>query len=245
MGFLKNLRLQFQGELHEIYLVNFSVDPAELEDALPAPLRLRLVNGRALISMVDVRLMNMKAKAAWLPFKFHYQHVAFRVLVQDAQWNADGQNHGIYFLRSFTDNPRMVSAGNLLTNYRLELAHLENYPSGLRIRSGDQRLEYQLTDPVHAHEQDTKSIALQTTLSGIDRAWAMEENELQKTQIMREKWPLEAMNCNRFNTNFFESAKLEGVFRVPETIHYTWLPAETIETFTRQPIPFSTELSYA
>jgi hypothetical protein len=243
MGFLKNLRLQFQGELNEIYLVNFSVDPAELEGLLPTPIRLRLVNGRALISMVDVRLLNMKANSWLIPFKFHYQHVAFRVLVEDASWNADHENHGIYFLRSFSDRPNMVWAGNLIANYHLENAELLNFPSGLRLKRGDQFIEYHLVDPVYAPDAHSKK--LQEIVGGIDRAWAVEGLELQKTQIVRDKWPLQAMNCSRFKTNFFESAKLEGVFRVPETIHYTWLPAETVQVIADSPLNIQPVLSYA
>lgn len=241
MKFLKNLRLQFQGELHEIYLVNFSVDPAELQDRLPAPIRLRLVDGRALVSMVDVRLRNMRAKGRGWPFRFHYQHIGFRVLVEDGAWNADGINHGIYFLRSFTDRPFIVLAGNLLSNYRLEHAILTNYPAGLHLESGDEFLHYHVAGP--QLNLDEKTARLQKTIGAIDRAWAVEGDELQKTQIVREKWPLQPMHCTRFKTNFFQSARLEGVFRVPETIHYTWLPAETIRSLkaadsqTTAPLP--------
>lgn len=233
MSYLKNLRLQFQGELHEIYLVNFSVDPRELEGYIPKPIRPKLIDGRALISMVDVRLHNMRSTVPWFPFRFHYQHVAFRVLVEDGQWNQDGIDHGIFFLRSFTNKPLMVWAGNLLTNYNLEGAKLHNYPAGLHLETEDASLHYHVAGPMLV--SDPKTQRLQNTIGAIDRAWAVESKELQKTQIVREKWPLQPMNCIRFKTDFFESARLEGVFRVPETIHYTWLPAETIRSLKSKP----------
>ena len=218
--------LQFQGELHEIHLVNFSVDVEEVASRLPAPLRPRVSAGRALISMVDVHLRNMRAQSAWLPFRFHYQHIGFRLLIEDAQWNAEHSHKGIFFLDSFTDRPFLAWAGNLVANFRLQPAQLLNYPSGLTVNCGDRHLHYHLAGPVL--EENDRLTELKSKIGAIDRAWAVVGDELQKTQIVREKWPLQAMNYVRFETNFFESAKLEGVFRVPETIHYTWLPAETV-----------------
>lgn len=219
-------RLQFQGELHDIHLVNFSVDAAELRGLLPAPLRLRTWEGRALVSMVDVRLCAMRATDWWLPFRFGYQHIGFRVLVEDGQWNDDRRPHGIYFLRSFTDRPAVAWAGNLVGSYRLEQARLVNHPGGLQLFQGDRYLRYATCGL--ATTPGDRVLALKTVVGGIDRAWAVEDGRLQKTQIVREKWPLQPLQSTAFATNFFESARLEGIFKVPETIHYTWLPPQPI-----------------
>jgi Uncharacterized conserved protein (COG2071) len=243
MSALKNMRLQFTGELHEIHLVNFSVDPAELRDLIPAPLKLRLVHGRAMISMVDVHLRNMRATSKLFPFRFAYQHIGFRVLIEDARWNAEKSNKGIYFLRSFTERPFMAWAGNLLTNYRLENAELVDFPAGLEMQAGDQFLKYHLAGPDLT--PDSKLLELQQTIGAIDRAWAVENHELQKTQIVREKWPLLPMKCTRFSTNFFETARLEGVFKVPEKILYTWLPAESVQVLDSTPAFTPTVLAHA
>jgi Uncharacterized conserved protein (COG2071) len=243
MSNFRNLRLQFSGELHEIHLVNFSIDAAELRDLIPAPIKPRIVQGRAMVSMVDVRLRNMHAKSALLPFNFHYQHIGLRVLVEDARWNAENTNKGIYFLRSFTDSPMMVFGGNLLTNYHLENAELANFPAGLELKCGDQFLKYHLAGPNLT--PDHKMQELQQTIGAIDRAWAVENHELQKTQIVREKWPLMPMNCIRFSTNIFETARLEGAFKVPETIYYTWLPAETVQVLNPTTPFIPTALAHA
>lgn len=223
---LKSPGLQFQGELHDITLINFSIEPEEVREALPQPLELRLFNGRALISMVDVCLRNMRAKGPLGSFRFDYQHIGFRLLVKDFQWNADNENHGIFFLDSFTDRNLMVLGGKLFSNYRLSKAHLHQLPQGLDLEQGNRFLHYDYSSPIKA--QNPNGIALQNTIALIDRAWAVENEKLYKTQIVREKWPLEAVQCNRFETNFFETAQLEGVFRVPETIDYKWLAAEPI-----------------
>lgn len=227
MKTVKNKGMQFQGELHDIYLINFSVEAREVADRIPEPIRPRLQQGRVLISMVDVNLRNMRAKSAWLPFTFNYQHIGFRVLVNDADWNTEHQDKGVYFLDSFTDRPYLIWAGNLLANFRLQQAKFTNYPAGLRLDCGDHFLEYDLCGPNLTPSANI--LELQTKIGAIDRSWAMEGNALHKTQIVREKWPLQPMNVNRFATNFFESARLEGAFRVTESIHYEWLPAETVQ----------------
>ncbi len=228
MSIFNKPRLQFQGELHDIVLVNFSVDPAEVSELLPKPLELRLFDGRAMISMVDVCLQNMRAKGPLGSFSFDYQHIGFRILVKDAKWNQDASNHGIYFLDSLTDRKLIALGGSMLSNYRLAHASLHQLPQGLDLRQGEKHLHYDFSGPVLQPSQS--QIELQKVIGGIDRAWAVENSQLLKTQIVREKWPLEPVSCNRFETNFFESARLEGVFRVPETIHYTWLPQEIIQS---------------
>lgn len=233
MKSLKNLRLRFQGELQDIHLVNFSVEAAELAGRIPEPIRPRTTAGRALISLVDVSLRNMRVQAAWTPFRFHYQHIGFRVLVQDAQWNSDHAHRGIFFLQSFTDRPAIAWAGNLLGNFRFETAHLANYPAGLRLEAGKRWLHYHLAGPLL--HPDVHIQSLQAQIGDIDRAWAVVGNELRKTQILRERWPLQPMNCIRFGTNFFETARFEAAFRVPEPIHYTWLPPETVLRFPTHP----------
>jgi hypothetical protein len=234
--------MQFQGELHDISLINFSVDVREIADRIPVPIRPRLQAGRALISMVDVNLRNMRAKSAWLPFTFHYQHIGFRVLVEDAAWNPEKTDKGVYFLDSFTDRPFLIWAGNWMANFHLQNAKLTNYPAGLRLDCGDKFLEYDLCGPNLTPSPQV--VELQNKIGAIDRAWAVDGNELQKTQIVREKWPLQPMNCTRFATNFFESARFEGAFRVTESIHYQWLPAETVLKLPKMQSALQPELSY-
>lgn len=243
MSLLQKPRLQFQGELHDITLVNFSVDPVEVRHLLPPPLELRLFNGRAMISMVDVCLRNMRAKGPLGLFKFDYQHIGFRLLVKDAAWNEDAAHHGIYFLDSFTDRKLMAIGGSLLSNYRLSEAHLHQLPQGLNLRKGEKHLHYDYSFPIQKPSQSSQE--LRKTIGTIDRAWAVEDDKLFKTQILREKWPLEAVQCNRFETNFFQTARLEGVFRVPETIYYTWLPAEPMLDLQKEVFPPITAPLYA
>lgn len=231
MKSLKNL-LQFRGELHDIYLINFSVDAAEVAHRVPSPIRPAIQNGRVLVSMVDVHLLNMQPDRPRLPLKFNYQHVAFRLLVEDADWNSDHRQHGVYFLDSFTDRPFLAWAGNLFSEFHYHVGHIVNYPEGLRLEAGDRFMEYQLTGPEQHLDEPMKH--LQSRIGAIDRAWAVVGDSLQKTQIVREHWPLQAMHCTQFATNFFETAQFQGAFRVPEVIHYQWLRPEVVSSLATE-----------
>ena len=137
----------------------------------------------------------------------------------------------------------MVFCGNIVGNYRLSRAQIRPLPQGLNLRQGNQFLHYDFSAPI-LHESP-KQEALHDTIGKIDRAWAIEDDILYKTQIVREKWPLEAVQCNRFETNFFEGARSEGILRVRETIDYTWLPAEPVLELNKENmLPKAIELAY-
>lgn len=232
------LPFAFQGELHDIHLVNFSVDPLDLLarfGPLPKPLKPRLVNGRALISMVDVQLRNMRATSRWIPFRFHYQHVAFRLLVEDSGYTDDPARNGIYFLKSFTNRPMIETGGNLLTHFNFQTAHIQNFASGLRLDTDDNFVAYDIDGPI---DQAHLPTAITDTVARIDRAYAVESAALWETRILRDAWPLQAMHCNHFATNFFSSARLEAVHKVVSPIDYTWLAPRKIEWAAAQtPLP--------
>ncbi len=59
MQLLKKLPIRYTGELHEVKLINFSVDKSEVESLVPWNLVVRDFGGRAMISMVDVDLRHM------------------------------------------------------------------------------------------------------------------------------------------------------------------------------------------
>lgn len=211
------------GELHEVKLVNLSVDISEVENLVPAGIRVRNFNGRAIISLVNVMLKNMHPSFVPEAFGFNYRHVAFRLLVEDSHLN-DGQSKGIYFLRSFTDKPMIVLGGQLLTDYNLENAQLTCTESMLELKQGDKFLTYALDESVIPQKNEE----LFKVIGSIDRAYSVLGNDLRMVRIMREKWPIEPVECYHFQTNFFITARLEGAFKVNEVIHYQWLPPQNV-----------------
>ncbi|MCE7994583.1 MAG: hypothetical protein HEP71_21570 [Roseivirga sp.] len=216
MKLLKQIPITYQGELHEVKLINFSVNMEEVIPLVPAGIKVRDFDGKAIISMVNVKLKSMRPTGLPKGLSFDYQHVAFRLLVEDSTLN-EGENKGIFFLKSFSDKPMVVWSGNLMTNYRLSHAQISKV-GGFRLDQDEHYIRYQLTDKVNPEDKELKSI-----IGAIDRAYAMEEGKLMKTLIQRETWPIEQVDCINFETNFFTSAKLLGAFEVGEVIHYHWL----------------------
>jgi uncharacterized protein YqjF (DUF2071 family) len=221
MSLLKRIPIHYKGELHDVRLINFSVDISEVATKVPGNIKVKDFNGRAMISMVDVKLKNMRAVAfPWV--KFNYRHVAFRLLVDDSQIH-NGVSKGIYFFRSFTDKPLIVTGGTLFTDYNLEMARIEERGDDVVITEGTRYVKY-VVNGLSPIPND----ALTSTISSLDRAYSMLGNTLRVTQIQREKWPIQLVHCSGFETTFFKTARFEGAFRVFETIYYDWLPPKSV-----------------
>jgi hypothetical protein len=225
MDLLKRIPIRYIGELHDIRLINFSVEKDELLEKIPHSIKIRDINNRALISMVDVKLKKMHPSflPSWL--SFNYRHIAFRLLIEDKQFN-NGIDKGIFFYRSFTDKPLIVAGGRLMTDYNLEVARISERSNEVIMEQGPKYLKYKL-DGSPVNEVDSLK-KLRENVGSIDRAYSLLGKNLRVTQIQREKWPIEWVNCAEFKTNFFETAKLEGSFKVNEVIHYQWLPPKTL-----------------
>lgn len=221
MSLLKRLPIHYKGELHDVRLINFSVAKEEVLAKVPANIKVRDFNGRAMISMVDVKLKNMRPVAFPL-IRFNYRHVAFRLLVDDSHYNK-GDHKGIFFFRSFTSHPLIVTGGKLLTDYNLERARFEDKGNEITISQGDAKVKYCLDDSSAAPNP-----ALKNTIAALDRAYSVLDNTVRVTLIQREKWPIQLVNCSRFENTFFKTARFEGAFRVLETIYYDWLPPKAI-----------------
>ncbi|MEJ1240956.1 DUF2071 domain-containing protein [Chryseolinea sp. T2] len=222
MDFFKRIPLHFTGELHDVRLINFTVDMNEVASSVPAHIKVRDFNGRAMISMVDVKLRNMRPTIMPL-LPFNYRHVAFRLLIDDSKLN-DGINKGIYFIKGFTQNSVLIAGSTLLTDYKLSKATIDETESCVTVTQQDNHVTYRLCEGVPADNQSLKEI-----VGSIDRAYAMLGDRMRVTQIQRERWPLKAVNCTGFDTSFFKTAQFVGAFRVFETIHYDWLPSKFVD----------------
>lgn len=222
MTLLKRIPVHYKGELHDVRIVNFTVAMEEVKDKVPPQVKIRDFNGRAMISMVDVKLKKMRP--VFMPpfLHFNYRHVAFRLLVEDSGHN-DGVNKGIFFFQSFTDKPLIVAGGKLLTDYNLGPASIQEHGNEVRITQHKKYVKYCVNGPAVITNQ-----ALKQMIGALDRAYSVLDDTLRVTNIQREKWPIEQVGCTEFENTFFKSARLEGAFRVFETIYYDWLPPEAI-----------------
>jgi hypothetical protein len=223
MSLLKKIPITYLGELHDIVLLNFSVDKEEVLPLVPEGIKVRDIHGRALISMVHVSLKRMRP--AFMPsfVNFNYRHIAFRLLVDDSRYN-NGACKGIYFLKSFTNKKSIVVGGEMMTDYKLEMAHIETTSNTLDLSQGAQTLHYS----IGTNSPGIRNADLLEKVGGLDRAYSVRGKDILITQILREKWPLEEITCREFQTNYFRSARLEACFRVNETIYYQWKPARII-----------------
>jgi len=221
MNLLKRIPVHYRGELHDVRLINFSVDMNEILPMIPHHIKPRNFNGKAMISMVDVKLKNMRP--VFLPFlRFNYRHVAFRLLVDDSVYNG-GVSKGIFFLRSFTDRNIVVTGGSLMTAYNLEFARISEGDNEVVISQGANRVRYVLQ-----RETVVPDSKLKETIGVLDRAYSVLDDTIRVTQIQREKWPIEQVACDGFENTFFSTARFEGAFRVNETIYYDWFPPKRI-----------------
>jgi uncharacterized protein YqjF (DUF2071 family) len=223
MNPLKKIPISFKGELHDIQLINFSVNLEEVVDKIPIELKIRNYNQRALISMVNVDLKKMHPRSVHPAFSFNYRHVAFRLLLNDGQHN-NGEQKGIYFLRSFSEKPLVVVGGKLMTNYNLEQAKIYANNNMFELRKGKEYVHYALTDEPPVDKEEP----LFETIQKLDRAYSKIGSQIKVTKVIREKWPIRWVNCYHFETNFFETAELEGAFKIDETIYYQWQAPQTV-----------------
>ncbi len=223
MNLLKRIPIHYQGQLYDVRLVNFSIDARELQGRIPSQIQLRDFAGRAMISMVDVKLRNMRPTFLPAGLYFNYRHVAFRVLVDDGRYN-DGVQKGIFFYRSFTDKYFAVIGGKLLTDYNLEGATINEDGDDVGIFQGADYIRYRIgREPMVDADEALKSI-----VGSVDRAYSVLGKTLRVTQIQRQQWPIRQVRCSGFENTFFKTAKLEGAFRVFETIHYDWMPPKPV-----------------
>lgn len=223
MKLLKHIPIHYKGELHDVRLINFSVEPDEIRHVVPSQIRIRTFDGRAMISMVDVKLRRMHPIFVPSMLHFNYRHIAFRLLVDDSHLN-NGIAKGIYFLRSFTDKPLIAIGGSWFTDYNLNTATIVDQDNEVRITKGDDVVTYSIDNTMEYN----LSPHLHDTIGALDRAYSTDGTTTRMTEIQREKWPIQPMGCTRFRTTFFKTARFEGAFRVPETIYYDWLPPKPV-----------------
>ena len=213
----------FKGELHNVKLINFSVDIEEVQDLIPKGLEVFQENGKAIISMVDVQLKKMSP--SWMPLlKFGYRHVAFRLLLNDKSMSGEVEPKGIFFLKSFSEHIPLNWAGNLIGNYNLTFAKIKECLDAVSLSSKNKFINYAL-DP---YEQIETNTSLFDKIKRIDRAYAKEKANVYVTQIVRKEWPIEPIKCYHFATNFFKTATLLGAFQVKNPILYKWEEARLI-----------------
>src|SRR5690606_25985899 len=134
-------------------------------------------------------------------------HMAFRLLLDDRDMY-DGPNHGIYFLRSFTDNMLVTLGSDLVETFHFSPARFLQNSSGTSFTIGQQQhfLHYELD----TGKPETGLESLHEKIAPVDRAYTVRNGITRMIRIAREQWPLLPVVTKNFETDFFTSARLEG-----------------------------------
>lgn len=223
MQLLRNLPLGYTALLKDIKLINFTIDPRELDLLMPYILPVEIA-GEPVISMLDVKLYRLKPSVLLNIFHFTYRHIAFRVLVRDNHLHDDNISRGFFYMHSFANRPFVARFGKLFTNFNFNYASINENENenNFSLRYGNKFINYNLDPDAYADEND----GLKNSLMQIDRAYSIHDNKLQVTKVKRAGLPLQPIRCNHFETNFFKQTKLIGAFRVKEELSYEWLPPQ-------------------
>ncbi|MGD1848482.1 MAG: DUF2071 domain-containing protein [Salibacteraceae bacterium] len=214
---LPPLPFSYRGTLNQVKLVAFSVDRDEIVPRLPDPLRMLPWRNRAIITLVNVKLTEMRPAGFPRKLGINYQHLAFRLSVDDSHLFG-GKSKGIFFLDSFTNQPWIKMSGNMASSYRFNLARIKDDDYLCELRAEDRFFHYAYSDA----QPQRPDKALFRMVKRLDRAYAENLGRVYCTQIMRKEWPIQWKKLYHLETNFFETARPEGMFTVQKPIAYLW-----------------------
>ena len=110
-----------------------------------------------------------------------------------------------------------------MTDYNLGRAAISEEGGTVHLTQGSRYVKYCVAGPATVFDRELKE-----TVGALDRAYSVFGNTVRVTQIQREKWPIQAVDCPAFENTFFKTARFEGAFRVFETIYYDWFPPKAI-----------------
>lgn len=221
--------MEYKGEFHDIHLINFSVDPEEIKDQVPHPLQMRLINGRAMISMMDVQIRNFHPAMVPGILTLNYQHVALRLLIEDSAYNWEGVSKGAYTLRSFSEKP---GRSFLTPHYNVEGARFINVARGLDVKAGDNLVSFILygPDPDPNSHQELAQIT-----RDLDRDYHADAyGAVKRVKTVRDDWNMQPMLAHNFICSYFKTAQLEAVFNVPSRTPFRFLNEEMVNPLSDQ-----------
>ena len=222
MILLKSLPIGYTARLKDIRLINFTIEPDELNGYF-SRLPLVLINGKPVISLLNVTVSKLRPSFLLNTFGFTYQHIAFRLLIKDGVLHGDNVNRGIFYWRSFTNKSFIVQAGRFLTNFNFESAHIESSHQKFLLKKKQKFISYISDDNPIEYNNNLKDIFV-----NIDRAYSLIDRKMKVTQVKRTDLPLQPLNCRTFETNFFKTAEFVCAFQVKNVLEYEWLPPQNI-----------------
>ncbi|AGT08112.1 DUF2071 domain-containing protein [Paracoccus aminophilus] len=116
MEFLKSMTVPLVGELHDTYLLHLALDPDEIRPYMPASMPLRIVDGKAIMSLVNVQARHFRLRGMPRSWGVKYNAVMMRMTVDDAHLTPDGLCRGIHIPHIFLSRGYMSKAFGLTTD---------------------------------------------------------------------------------------------------------------------------------
>ena len=221
---LRRLPITYHGTLQGAELVQFSLDPDEVRPLVPAPLSPCLLHGRSLVSCLRVEMRRLRPRFVPRFLSVCDRHVALRLMVHDR--SDPGPPHGAYLLRAFTDRRWIARACEWLSWVQLLPAELNLTGGDLEVREGGHRLHFTTFEPAPSRPPGVLFSSWEearAVVGSIDRLHAGDgQGRLWVTDVSHADCPLQPLGVRDFHTDFFESARVEGAFRIPRTVYHRW-----------------------
>ena len=219
------------GELHDIYLLHLALDPEEVRQYMPSAMPLRIIDGKAIMSLVNVQARHFRLRGMPRSWGVKYNAVMMRVAVDDAHLTQDGLCRGIHIPHIFLNRRYMSTAFGLTTDQSTSAASIETNGTSLQVSAGDRSLSYVADIGVEGDAPpDQVEIA-----ENLDRAYTVSDSgQVRRITIARDKWPLQPIACREFKTNIFESADVLCLFKVTVVIPYEWSAFNLLYTVPKE-----------
>jgi uncharacterized protein YqjF (DUF2071 family) len=225
-------------------LVNFAVDPAELNSVLPRHVHADLYQGEGFVSVVVGEMEKMRPAGIPHALGITYRQIVYRAVVRC------GDERGVNFLRSDADSRVMTSLGNLLSFFRF-------HRSDIRFRERGHELDLDVVTRTRASADieatfqigaASTAVPASSAFSDLDeaKAWLVElfaafdhtdgSDSIDVVRIERGDWNVRVVTDTRARYAFmsagapFTRARLDSVFSVGDVPYY-W------HRLQRKPLP--------
>lgn len=229
---LKNA-LPMQSFIRQCWLVTHRIPEAEVRALMPPELTPVTHGGFAFLNTVVARMEAMRPKGIPAICGLDYWHVGYRLYARAT--TADGDREGLYFLRSDCDRRALAMAGNLLSEFRFNVARIEvrslGSASTIRVETPGARVELNLGGEIETRLSAGSPFAtmveaeafLKYKPCGLAKAGRGRVNAIPiyRNEAAWQAWPVQVLRQRWEFLNRFQNAQPELVFEVaPIEYHF-------------------------
>lgn len=201
------------GYIDRRILINFTADPPAARKIVPAPFRLKIYKGKAIVGICLIRLKNIKPKGLPDFFGVSSENGAHRIAVE---WDEEGQTReGVYIPRRDTSLRLNALVGGRLFPGRHHLAKFE-----VKEGAGNYHVAFTSSDhtivTVEASETDSfNGDSIFETLENVSDFFAKgavgyspNQQKFEGIELQTYQWQLQPLKIQRVRSSFFEDSTL-------------------------------------